>query len=320
MKYSKFKAIKEQFAFDMSDLTAYTDQTSQDLIFASLFDGKTGDYMTKMTGVKYKKALNIATNTLYLQNGACGFTSTGGTALTQRDLTVADIMVNMSWCLKDFNDYWAQVLLNAGSYQDTLDPVEAIAADLVGQVKELNEVMYWRGNTALVNPNLNKFDGFIKIIDAASPVTGNTTSATSITASNADTILNAMYAAAPDEIKMKPDLFYAVGIDTFTTILDSFYQNNSYANSINTTEAMATGTLIHPIYGVRIEAFAGLTGTNRIFLGRQSNFYIGTDLESDLESFRLWYSQDNRDTRFSAEYKAGVQIAFGGEIVQYTNA
>jgi hypothetical protein len=237
-------------------------------------------------------------------------------------MEVANIKYNHSWCLQDFNNYWAQVTLQAGSYQTSVDPVQAITDHIVGLVQELNEVMYWRGNTTLVDPNRNKFNGFLRIIDvAAASVNGNPTAittATGITSSNADTILAGMIALAPGAIIGKEDLSFKVGYDTFLTILEAFYANNSFGNAINPAEARMTGSLIHPLYMVRIEAFHGLTGTNRIILSRNSNHYIGTDVFGEENNFDLFHSRDNDETRLIVRYKAGVQVAFPAEIVQFT--
>ena len=48
---------------------------------------------------------------------------------------------------------------------------------------------------------------------------------------------------------------------------------------------------------------------------RLSNLFYATDLQGDEEKFELWYSQDNREFRLAIEFIAGVQYAFGDEIV-----
>jgi hypothetical protein len=64
-------------------------------------------------------------------------------------------------------------------------------------------------------------------------------------------------------------------------------------------------------------AVGGLNGTNRMFLARISNFFVGTDLANEEEDFKFWYSQDNHEVRFRATMTYGVQIAFPDQIVQF---
>ena len=61
----------------------------------------------------------------------------------------------------------------------------------------------------------------------------------------------------------------------------------------------------------------GLSGTNRMFLSRLSNLFVGTDLANEEEEYRFWYSQDNDEVRFRATMKYGVQIAFPDQLVQF---
>jgi hypothetical protein len=58
-----------------------------------------------------------------------------------------------------------------------------------------------------------------------------------------------------------------------------------------------------------------LTGTKAIIAARKSNLVFGTDLESDLETYDLWYSKDNREARFESIFRAGVQVRFPDQVV-----
>jgi hypothetical protein len=64
-------------------------------------------------------------------------------------------------------------------------------------------------------------------------------------------------------------------------------------------------------------AVGGLNGTDRMFLGRLTNFFVGTDLANEEEELKFWYSEDNDEVRFRASFKYGVQIAFPDQLVQF---
>jgi hypothetical protein len=52
-------------------------------------------------------------------------------------------------------------------------------------------------------------------------------------------------------------------------------------------------------------------------LAAASNLYVGTDLLSDAEDFKIFYSQDNDEVRLLAKWKIGVQAAWLNEVVWY---
>ena len=82
---------------------------------------------------------------------------------------------------------------------------------------------------------------------------------------------------------------------------------------------LETGAFEMKIPGTNITVYGldGLTGTNRIFAGRSSNFYIGTDLMSEEEKFMLVPDQYGLNLNFLADFKAGVQVAFPTEVVSF---
>ncbi len=69
---------------------------------------------------------------------------------------------------------------------------EQVGAEKAAVIAQTLEVAMWQGDTTSGNPNLSRFDGFNKIIAAASPVLANSapTTFTSITAATIDDILD----------------------------------------------------------------------------------------------------------------------------------
>ena len=72
---------------------------------------------------------------------------------------------------------------------------------------------------------------------------------------------------------------------------------------------------MHPGTNIRVIAVRGLNTANRVLLAEASNLYIGTDLLSDAEDFKVFYSQDFDEVRFLAKFKLGVQVAFIENVV-----
>ncbi len=307
-------------AFNVSALANYTNEQSTELVLKSLFGSKTAAILQAagqvQVGVKSAEALNILTSDVYFQTDGCGFTSSGNTTFTQRVITVGKIKVEEELCPKTLEAKWMQTQIAAGS-PTSIPFEEQIGQDKANNISKLLEIAMWQGDTATTNtnPNTNKFDGFIKLIDAASAstVAGNTSSATSITTANVDDLIDNIYNVIPADIADASDLVLWVGIDTFKKYTTALRNNNLFHYAAD-SEGME---IMIPATNVKMIATGGLNGTNRMFLGRLNNFFVGTDLANELEEYKFWYSVDNDIVRFRATMKYGVQFAFPDQIVQF---
>ena len=307
-------------AFNVSALANYTNEQSTELVLKSLFGGKTAAILQAagqvQVGVKSAEALNILTSDVYFQADGCGYTASGNTTFTQRNITVGNIKVEETLCPKTLEAKWMQTQIAPGSPTEVPFEVQ-IGTDKSNNIAKLLEVSMWQGDTATsnTNPNTNRFDGFVKIIDAASAstVAGNTSSATSITIANVDDLIDNIYNVIPADISEADDLVLWVGIDTFKKYTTALRNNNLFHYAAD-SEGME---LIIPATNIKMIGVGGLNGTNRMFCGRLSNFFVGTDLANEEEEYKFWYSQDNDEVRFRATMKYGVQIAFPDQIVQF---
>lgn len=307
-------------SFTVSSLTNYINEQSTELIGRSFFESKSAQYFGGLqTGIKTSDALQLLAVTAVPQaDSACSFNASGDTAFTQRNLTVGAIKYQDTLCPKDLRAKWTQILLRKGSNAEVaeLTFAQQISELLVSLIHEHVEVLDWQGDTTSGSAYLNKYDGLIKIIGAASGVVaGNTTSATSFTSSNAIAVINAMCDAAPEKIKTKDDKVLFIGTDWFDIYVNALMAGNLFHT--NATE-WANYELVVPGKNVRIVGCPGLSGTNRMFLGRTPHIFLGTDLESDMEEFKMWYSMDDDNIKYSVKFKRGVQVAYPNEIVQFT--
>jgi hypothetical protein len=307
-------------AFNVSALANYTNEQSTELVLKSLFGSKTASILQAagqvQVGVKSAEALNILTSDVYFQTDGCGYTASGNTTFSQRNITVGKIKVEETLCPKTLEAKWMQTQIAAGS-PTSVPFEEQIGQDKANNIAKLLEIAMWQGDTATTNtnPNTNKFDGFIKLIDAASAstVAGNTSSATSITTANVEDLIDNIYNVVPADIADASDLVLFVGIDTFKKYSTALRASNLFHYAAD-SEGME---IMIPATNVKMIAVGGLNGTNRMFLARLSNLFVGTDLANEEEDYRFWYSQDNDEVRFRATMKYGVQFAFPDQIVQF---
>lgn len=319
-------------AFDVSSLTNYTEQNAEQLVAQSVLGAKTASLIKSagnvMVGVKSAETINVlSVDAVFQAGGTCGFNSSGTTAITQRTLTVGKIKVNESLCPKTLETKYLQKALPTGSIYDSIPFEQQYTEEKAKKIAAALEVAIWQGDTASGNANLNKFDGLVKIIDAAAnEVDANTstyitgapiTAATGITASNVIAIVDGIYKAIPATIVAEDDVRIFMGMDTFRTYTVALKNANLFHYSV---DAKADSEFVLPGTSIKVVAVQGLNGTNKIYALRLSNLYLGTDLLNEEEKFEIFYAKEADEVRYVVEFKIGVNVAFTDEVVKFVLA
>lgn len=313
----------QKFEYVTSNLPAVVNDESLELISRSFFEGKTSTKFRFQTGIKSTDDLHYMETELYYQaDSGCEFTASGATSFSKRTISVASLKVQQSFCAKKLEGFWTEKALRAGSNYDYIAFETDWKNYLVGLMTETREKALWQSNTSTGTGNFNKYDGFIKVIDDASALTivGNTggiTSGTGITTSNVIAIIDAMWQACPATLKGKPDLEFMMGMEVFDKLIVALKNANLYHYDGVNGSPYQSGVIIVPGTGIKAELYNGLNSTNRIFLARTSNFFIGTDLEGDSEDFDIRENPIDKNMLVDIHWKEGVQIALPQEIVQF---
>lgn len=315
--------------FVVSSLANYTEENATQLVASSVLGAKTisliKDQGNVMLGVKSAETVNIMDTDAFFQDGSsCGFNASGTTTFTQRTLTVGKIKVNEALCPKDLESKYLQKALPAGSSYDSIIFAAEYSQRKADKIAAQLEIASWQGDTASANGNLNKFDGFAKLVAAASAsvIHANTTTfygtplaaSAGITTTNVINVIDAVYKALPAEIVSKDDAVIFVGMDVFRTYTIALKNANLFAYNF---DGKADSELILPGTSIRVIAVQGLNGLSKIYGGRVSNMFFGTDLLDEQERFELFFAKEADQVRFVAEFKAGVQIAFPAEMVDF---
>jgi len=310
-------------SFNVASLTNYVNEQSTDLISRLYFEKTSSDYFTLQSGVKKTDALHLLAVTAFPQDGSgCSPTASGDVAFTNRDITVGQITYFSGFCMKDLIPKYTQILLRAGNAETEDMAFEAEVADsIIKTIMEHNETADWQGDTASGNVYINRYDGLIKIIDAATTaVDGNTSAATSITSGasgNVDTLVNNICNARPAKVKSAANQVLFVGQDTFDKFVDTLNAKNLY--NVDAT-SWANYSVSIPGKNVTLVGVVGLDGTDRMFLGTQENFFLGFDLQNDEEEFDMWYEKKDDKVYYRVKFKRGLQVAYPNEIVEFTLA
>jgi hypothetical protein len=314
------------FGFNVAGLNDFVnEQNRPELLTRAFFEGKTASTVSVQDGIKFADKLNYMAVDVFFQSGeACGFNPTGSVILTQKQIQVYPVKVNMQFCPKDLRKKWANIYLQAGVYQDTMPFEEAFARHMSELMGEQLELMYWRSNIAAGTGNLAFFDGLITQIDAGGAINGNTGTGwtpiavgTGITTTNVLTIFQNMWRQLPAKLEGKR-LVYFCGYDTFKTLIEKLLADDNYHYDGVDGTAYETGVLTLPGTGLEVMATHGLTGTSRIFLTQPENLFLGFDVEGEEDNFDIWFSKDDQVVKFRSETALGTQVAFNNEVVQFT--
>lgn len=310
-------------SFDVSGLAAYTDQEAMALIVKSVAGGRLSQYANLQSGVKTTTQVNVLQTDVVFQADGCTRTPDGETVLSQRSIVPGSIAIHENLCMSDLAATYQSTMLRQGltNEKEEIPFAELYFADKVARIQKAIEVADWQGDLTSLNANLNKYDGLVKIIGAASPVNGNPTGitiATGITAGNVIGILTGMAELMPEDIMDADDLKLFVGMDTFLKYQKAIADGNYFHYVVD-----GDFTAELPLIGfpnVTVVATPGLSGITEgnCYLLRASNIYVGVDLpEEEADDFRSWYSPDDRVYKTTFAFRRGVQVAFGDQIVEF---
>ena len=298
---------------NVSSLTQYVDEQRLPLIRKAVLAPKSADLFNLQTGVKSKAALNILTTSVVFGDGAaCGWNPNGTNTLSQREIEVGKVKVNMNFCDRTLLDYWAGYEVKVAAGKEVLPFEEAFVADILAHVNEEVEKAIWQGDKSGGEGNLTIFDGLLKILNAESGVIKKA----AVSGNNIAQEVYDAYANIPLEILHTASV--VCGEDTFRAYIGELNSANLYHYDPKVDEGMS---IVIPGTSTRIYGVPGLNGTKKIIAGDlKGNFFYGTDLEGDQEVFDLWYSKDNQEFRLAIKFNAGVQVAFPDQVVVKTIA
>lgn len=318
-------------AYNVAALTNFTKDKCEDLIVASIFDAKTQkliqDNGLVMPNVKSSENLTqMETDAVFQTGGTCGFNSQGTTTFTARTVTVGKIKVNEALCPKSLETKALQQKLKAGSRPDSMPFEEEYSFRKAAVIAKQLEIAIWQGDTASGNANLNKFDGFLKVIETAAAFVDANTAALQgaaitvagggVTDANVRGIVKGCVKAVPADLKGKDDFVFLVGMDFFETWVLAMIEANLFHIDVK-DKTVAAGELTIPGTVYRLIGVPGLNGTSRVVGIRLSNMVLACDILGEEDKFEIFFAKEADEVRFIAEWKTGVQVNLPAEIVYF---
>lgn len=292
----------------VSSLPQYVEEKRLPLIAEAVLGAKSAKLFNLQTDIKHAAALNLLTTDVAFGDGStCGWDDAGSQSLTQRILTVGNIKVNMSFCDRDMLAKWMGYEVKVAAGSETLPFEEEFTNEVIKSIQEAVETAIYQGDTASNNVNLKAFDGLIKILTGED----GTIDVAASTESTALAKVRKVYNAIPEKAFTRGNVAILVGMDTFRALVGDLVDKNLYHYNPGAPE----GEVYLPGTNVRIIGVNGLNGAKKAIAASLDNLFFGTDMVNDLETFKLWYSDDNQEFRLAVKFNAGVQVAFPDEVV-----
>lgn len=305
------------FSYDLGGLASYTDALNSDIVSEAVLTPVTMEYVNVIPGIKGTQNVNLLSETLVPQTGInCGWSQSGQTTFEVAAVTVQSFKVNQSLCLQQLNTLWLGQYLNAGSYNENAPFEQAIIDLQTKQIKRYNEDLLWQATTG---GSANTFSGYKELLANTAGVVALTgqTALCSVTGSTAqekannvlaqiDNLINAM----DRNIYDRDDIVIFMSQAQFKCYITAIRNVNNFYIDSSENKLGSVYSVYHPQTNFRVVGVPGLASSNLIALGPQQYFLAGTDLASDEDSFRAWWSQDFQEVRIMVSWKIGTQLAF----------
>lgn len=304
---------KLNFNYDLGGLASYVDQLSPDIISEAVLTPVTMKYVNVIPGIKGTQNVNLLNETLVVQTGTtCGWSDQGDVTFTVAPVTVQALKVNQSLCLQELNSLWLGQYLSSGSYNENAPFEQAIVDLQTKQIKRYNEDLLWNASSGS-----SAFSGFIEIFNNSSSavaLTGQTAlcsvtgSSTQEKAYNVLAQVDNLIDALDRNVYDRDDIIIYMSQSQFKCYLTAIRNVNNFHFTEPTLGQVYE--VFHPQTNYKVVGVPGLNGSNLIVIGPMQYMLVGTDLTSDEDSFRSWWSMDFQEVRVMSSWKLGTQVAF----------
>jgi hypothetical protein len=286
---------KMNFSYDLGGLGSYVDQLSADIVSEAVLTPVTMRYVNVIPGIKGTQNVNLLSETLEVQTGTnCGWTNSGETTFTVAPVTVQSYKVNQSLCLQQLNTLWLGQYLNAGSYNENAPFEQAIIDLQTKQIKRFNEDALWNASSGT-----SDFSGFIELFGNTGGVVelSGQTALCSVTGSstvekayNTLAQIDNLIAQLDRNVYDRDDIIIYMSQSQFKCYCVALRNVNNFHFTEPTLGQVYE--VFHPQTNYKVVGVPGLNGSNLIVIGPMQYMLVGTDLASDEDSFRAWWSQD----------------------------
>jgi len=288
--------------YDLSNLSAYTDQLSDQLVTRAVLQPISVSQLTVRAGLTAAtQAINVLDTTVDMKDYSCYYTdeNQAGNQIiySQIPLVVANKMLKQSICPNDARAYWLSSQMNPSAYQESI-PFEKQITDLtVRKVAAYIENTIWAGDGSTLDGLKYQLSVDAGAIDASGLDTAWTVNNAY---QNFWDMVNGLFAGA-EAVAQLNDLVAYVSYKTYATLVQSL-QNKAYSlvgayKTIDNATGAPLNSFVFPGTTIQVAAIPGLrddSGKSAVIIGSKSYAFFGCGLQDDAEKIRLFYdpSQD----------------------------
>ena len=295
-------------SFNLSGLSAYTDQLSTDLITKAILKPQSVGYLTVRPGLTAgTTAINILGGVIDIKDSTCGFgagqVGNNTTAYTQIDLVVQSKMLKEQLCPEDLRNYWLSAYMNPSAYQESVPFEVAIADYKVRSISAYIETTLWNGDGA-------NLDGLLAQINVANGAVNGSAYGGAWTSSTAVDNMWGLIDLLPTALKQEDDLVAYMSYAQYSKLTQNLIATGNsillqYPNISNTAGTSAASTFVFPGTNVTVFAAPGIN-TNEVIVGSKKYAFMGTGLIDDQDAFKFYYNPADDIVNFMSKFRLGT--------------
>jgi hypothetical protein len=276
-------------SYNLTNLAAYTDEMSFDLISKAVLQTSVMDYVTVRSGLKAgTTAINLLDANIAVADRACGWNEAGTLTYSQVDITMAEKQTKQALCPTDLRDYYLSEKLSASAHAEEVPFEEVVSNLFVEKIREYNE-------------------GFIagEIFTAITVANGAQDSGQTV-ASTLSTIYDDVLDLI-DAVPAKADRMGSKAVlmspANFNILRRALVANNLYHFDPSTDSNMELN-----IPGTDYIAVKGTFSGAQMIAGPMEMIVQGVSLEDDFDTLKIFFSQDNDEVRVMSAWRLGIGI------------
>ena len=331
------------YAVNFTNLVAYTDQISEEIVEQAVAETKISQYATVMAGNPAGiVAIPQLRNTLFAQTSSAGFPAGGTISIAQTSVTIDDMQVKTIYQGVDFRTYFTSYYITASGQIENLPFEKAIVDLMEKQIKLYIETSVFFGDGAN-NPydptGPGNVTGLITDTTAGNagstsvggtigyPIwpSGTTAGATNVNnvcwtaiagaTSNAVTQIQAIINGVAPAVWQHTDLTLYCSIPNYMTFIQAGVNANLFHYDFGYTSGVARPVseqwFFFPGTNVKVVPFAGLSNSCRVLLGPAKYLIYAVGLNDEATDFaKLYYDEFNDEIKYMAKWRLGAKIIY----------
>jgi hypothetical protein len=286
------------YGFNISDLPAYTDQLSMDLMAKAVLDTNLLQYTDLRTGYTSGSfTINLVDAELPVSALSCGgYPGNGQLVYSQVPVTIESLQSKTQLCPEDLRSVYQSAFMSAGTGNDFIPFEEVIAGSYQSKLTKATEDFLINGFGTTVG-----IKGLITAANGATVPAG----AAAWTVSNAVSQALDLYDAIDESVINRDDLIMVVSPANYRTLVRALVAQNLYHYpSVEGNEIM-----ILPGTNIKVIMSSGLVGSNYVAAGPGKFIITATGLQDELDSFKFVYSNSLDAMLFKAAWRIGVGVS-----------